>query len=557
MSLRRQIAQNVVRWFARRRTTTQKYGLCHPADKAAHILPTITTRPYIGVLAVLLGSVISTLDSRITVFGLADLRGGVHAGFDEGAWITTAFTVGQMLIGPVSAWLGAVFGVRRVLMISATVFGISNLVLPASPNLGFVLALQMISGLASGTFIPLTIGFVVLNLPAKMVVYGVAAYAMNLELSLNIAASIEGWFCDNWSWHWIFWDTALLTPLMLVCIYFGVPRARINRALLKTADWPGIIYAALGFSLLYAALDQGNRLDWLNSGLVVALLLGGGILLILFVAQELTYDRPWINLRYGATGNIPMLFLLITFFRFAILSTSYIIPQFLTTVQNYRAIEVGGVLMYIALPQFLIAPAAATILRFVEPRLPLAVGFALVGCGCFMAGQLTQDWTGSAFLPSQMVQALGQSIGLTSLVWFFLKHLEPSEIFTFGAILQTGRLFGAQLGAAFIQTFLRVREQVYSNLVGLHVTTGSSATGERLHDYAGAVMARSVGPIEADARATALLAHSVQVQANVLAYIDGFMVIGFAVIGVLLLMLFLRDPASLPKLSESTRIASA
>jgi DHA2 family multidrug resistance protein len=70
-------------------------------------------------------------------------------------------------------------------------------------------------------------------------------------------------------------------------------------------------------------------------------------------------------------------------------------------------------------------------------------------------------------------------------------------------------------------------------------------------------MARSVGPIEADARATALLAHSVQVQANVLAYIDGFMVIGFAVIGVLLLMLFLRDPASLPKLSESTRIASA
>jgi DHA2 family multidrug resistance protein len=69
-------------------------------------------------------------------------------------------------------------------------------------------------------------------------------------------------------------------------------------------------------------------------------------------------------------------------------------------------------------------------------------------------------------------------------------------------------------------------------------------------------MARSVGPIEADARATALLAHSVQVQANVLAYIDGFMVIGFAVIGVLLLMLFLRDPASLPKLSESTRTAS-
>src|ERR1700761_846923 len=170
-----------------------------------------------------------------------------------------------MLLGAVSAWLALRFVVRRFLMMFATVFGTSNLVLPASPNLGFVLALQMISGLASGTFIPLTIGFVVLNLPAKMVVYGVAAYAMNLELSLNIAASIEGWFCDNWSWHWIFWDTALLAPIMLVCIWFGVPRIPINRALLKTADWTGILYASLGFSVLYAALDQGNRLDWLNS----------------------------------------------------------------------------------------------------------------------------------------------------------------------------------------------------------------------------------------------------------------------------------------------------
>jgi MFS transporter, DHA2 family, multidrug resistance protein len=535
-------ARDIVRRITWRGTARSADTLCHPADMAAQSRPIIAARPYIGVLAVLVGTVISTLDSRITVFGLADVRGAVHASFDEGAWIPTALTVGQMLIGPVSAWLGAVFGVRRVLMISATVLGISNLLLPFSPSVGFVLGFQLISGLASGTFIPLTIGFVVQNLPARMVVYGVAAYSMNLELSLNIAASIEGWFCDNWSWQWIFWDTSLLTPVMVACIHFGMPRQPINRELLKTADWAGILFAALGFSLLYAALDQGNRLDWLNSGLINALLLGGALLLVAFIVQELTSPRPWINLRYAAAGNIPLLFLLITFFRFTILSTTYIIPQFLTTVENYRAIEVGGVLLYIALPQFLIAPLVATILRFVEPRLPLALGFALIGCGCFMAGQLTQQWVGDDFLPSQIVQAMGQSLGLTSLVWFFRKHLEPSQALTFGAILQTGRLFGAQLGSAFIQTFVRVREQVYSNLVGQHVTIGSFATSQRLQDYAQAVTSRSVGPAEANARATALLAQSVQIQSNVLAYIDGFMVVGFAVIGVLLTMLLLRDP---------------
>jgi len=524
--------------------------LCHPADKAAQTAPAITTRPFIGVLAVLLGSIISTLDSRITTFGLADVRGAVHAGFDEGAWITTAFTVGQMLIGPVSAWLGMVFGPRRVLMISSAVFALSNLILPFSPDLRFVLAFQMISGLASGTFIPLTIGFVVQNLPAQLMAYGVAAYAMNVELSLNIAASIEGWFSDYWSWKWIFWDTALLAPLMMVCVHFGMPRQRVNRELLKTADWGGILYASVGFSLLYAALDQGNRLDWLNSGLVNALLLGGGLLLVAFVVYELTHDRPWINLRFAIRGNFPLLLSFVVFFRFVILSTSYIIPQYLTTVQGYRAMEIGDVLMWIALPQLVLAPMVATTLRFVDARLLMALGFALVGAACFMAGQLTHDWVGRDFLPSQIVQAVGQSLGFTSLVWFALKHLEPSEVLTFGAMVQTARLFGGELGSAFMQTFIRVREQVYSNLIGLHVTTGSLLTDERLQDYARAVSGRSSGQTEANARATALLARSVQSQAYVLAYIDGFMILGFAVIGALLLMLLLRNPPAQPELPE-------
>jgi DHA2 family multidrug resistance protein len=258
VSTTRHIAGGLVQSISGRSADAPVHSLCHPADRAAQPRRIITTRPLVGVLAVLLGAVIATLDSRLTTFGLADVRGAVHAGFDEGAWITTAFTVGQMLIGPISVWLGLVFGPRRVLMISGAIFAISNLLLPFSPDLFFVLAFQTVSGLASGTFIPLTIGFVIQNLPPRLVVYGVAAYAMNLELSLNIAASIEGWFSDDWSWKWIFWDTALLAPLMLVCVHFGMPRQATNRALVKTADWWGILYASVGFSLIYAALVRAS-----------------------------------------------------------------------------------------------------------------------------------------------------------------------------------------------------------------------------------------------------------------------------------------------------------
>jgi MFS transporter, DHA2 family, multidrug resistance protein len=110
------------------------------------------------------------------------------------------------------------------------------------------------------------------------------------------------------------------------------------------------------------------------------------------------------------------------------------------------------------------------------------------------------------------VQAFGQSIGLTSLIWRNLQHLDPSRVLNFGAVLQTGRLFGAEIGAAFVETIIRVREQVLWNYIWLHVTTGSLITDSRL-DYAQAVAGRSVGPPDAAARATELLGHSVQVQA--------------------------------------------
>ena len=217
-----------------------------------------------------------TLGSRVTTFGLADLRGGLSVGFDEGAWITTSFGVGQMLIGVCSTYLGAVFGARRVLLLGIVLFFTTSLLGPLSPNLPAFLVMHFLGGVGSGTFIPLTISFILRSLPARLVVYGVAVYAMNSELSQNVAASLEGWYSDHWSWHWIDWQYCVVLPVMFVCVSFGMPRDAVNMALVRQLDWPGLAYAAIGFSLLYAGLDQGNRLDWSGNGLIVGLLLAGG-----------------------------------------------------------------------------------------------------------------------------------------------------------------------------------------------------------------------------------------------------------------------------------------
>ena len=89
---------------------------------------------------------------------------------------------------------------------------------------------------------------------------------------------------------------------------------------------------------------------------------------------------------------------------------------------------------------------------------------------------------------------------------------------------------------------MRVREQVASNLLGLHVQANGALVTERLTAYAGAVQARSDGPADAAARAASLLGSAVRQQASVLSYIDGFTVMTFTVIGMLGLAALLREP---------------
>ena len=200
-------------------------------------------RPYVGLVGVLLGATMSTLGSRATTFGLADLRGGLHAGFDEGAWITTSFGVGQMLIGVASPYLGAVFGVRRVLLIGIITFFVASLLGPLSPNLTAFLTAQFLAGIGSGTFIPLTISYILRNLPTRLVIYGMALYAMNSELSQNVAASLEGWYSDHLSWRCIDWQYCCALPLMFVCIWYGVPKESAPRESALRSSMPDSIKA--------------------------------------------------------------------------------------------------------------------------------------------------------------------------------------------------------------------------------------------------------------------------------------------------------------------------
>src|SRR5579864_7573010 len=127
-----------------------------------------------------------------------------------------------------------------------------------------------------------------------MVMWGIAAYAFRFVFSQNIAGAVEGWYSETGHWQWIFWQSAVLTPVMIALVVIAMPRRPIDRVLLSRTDWVGVVYGGIGFGLIYAGLDQGNRLDWFNSGMVCGLLLGGATLVFAFFVREARAPYPLI-----------------------------------------------------------------------------------------------------------------------------------------------------------------------------------------------------------------------------------------------------------------------
>src|SRR5216684_2671109 len=499
--------------------------------------------PVLGVVAVMLGAFISSLNTKITTFGLADIRGALGLGFDDGSWISTVFGAAQMVVTPAAAWLSTVLSTRRILLWTGTIFAAASLPPPFVHDYNTLIALQIVRGLTVGAFIPAALGFVLRSLAPQWWIWGISAYAFRFVFSQNIAGALEGWYSETGNWEWIFWQNVVLTPVMLALVLIAMPRRPIDRDSLHRTDWVGIIFSGIGFGLIYAGLDQGNRLDWLSSGIVTGLLLAGSLLVVTFLVHEARTEYPLIHLRIMVRRNVAVPALLISIYGFGSMATGFVLPDYLTRIQGLRDLQIGDTLNWIALPQIVLVPLVSLLLKRIDARLVLVFGFAMIAIGSWMDTGLTHDWAGDDFLPSQCVEAVGLAFAITALITYAISHITPAQAAAIAATIQIARLFGSEVGSAVIQTFVRVREQTYSNLIGLHLVGGSAAAEGVATQLAGPFGSRPTGLGDPAAQGLGMLAARVQHEAYVLAYIDAFWLVAWvSLLGILFLLLLRRSP---------------
>jgi len=516
-----------------------------PADDISHgpvSLGGMSPRPLCAVAAVLLGSFFTNFDTALITFGIADLRGAFSLTFDEGAWVRTASVGAQIFVAPAIAWLATAFGLRRVLAIPSLIYAIVCFSIPFARNYPILMTLSILHGLLLGTFVPATFMIIFRHLPEKWWLWAITIYAARVGFTLDTSPSVLGFYVDNLQWEWLYWEGALIAPLMALLVFLGTPPTAIDRDLAQTADWGGMLLLGTSLSMIYAGLDQGDRLNWLQSGVVVGLLLAGAVLFVAFLINEAVVRQPWAHIGVLFNRNIGICLTIVLLYTLTSVSNSTLVPTFLATVASLRPEQSGELMLwYGAVPTLAWTPICVVLLRHFDARLVLLSGLAAFAAASLMGTGLTYEWSLADFVAITVLQSVGQVFTLTAAIITMVSNLDRSRATAFAAYIQIMRVCGVEIGVALIGTWLRVREQIHSNYLGLHVADSAANVAALLNSLANNFMRN--GPGVAHDRALQLLSDTIAREANVLAFIDGFwLCLWLAVAGLLLVGLLTRAP---------------
>lgn len=528
------------------------------AQATSRAVPTdLSKSPLLGILGVIMGAGIVTLTGRMLSLGLPDLKGHLGIGFDDGAWISSSFNVALMFIGPFTVYLGGLMGPRRILFFAAASFTVICIFIPFIHNYSLLITALVLAGLASGTFYPLTLTFALRNIPLRFLPFTLALYATFVDGAVNIAPALYGWYRDHLSSHWMFWNSAMLTPIMMFCIYYGVAATPAGKRSSAAPSFAGVLYASAGFAMLFAALDQGERLDWWRSGLFTALFLGGSLFLLCALVRRLRSPNPLVDLPYLRKWNTLLLGIALILFRFCLLTTILLVPQSLA-MHGFEADQIGPAIIWTAIPQLFIACVAALLLlaKF-DSRLLLSLGFTFMALASCLNAGLTSAWSASNYYRTELLMGVGQSFAFVGVVSTIVLQgifsgglSKPQWILTFSAFFHVVRLFGGQLGASFMGYFIPQREKIHSNLLGLHVQRGNWITEGNIRSLTAGLSSKSSSMTGAAGRAVALISGRLRLQAYTLTITDGFYLVAWAcVLGLVVIALMRKSPLNYGDLS--------
>ena len=499
--------------------------------------------------SVSIGAIMATIDASIVNVALPQIRGEIGANIDQMTALATSFAIAQVIVMPLTAFLGRFLGQKRVYLFCLGLFIVGSALCGISRTLTQLVVSRTLQGLGAGALMPSQMTILRQTFPRKEQGMAMAVVGMVITFGPAVGPTLGGWIVDNWSWPWIFYinlPIGLLGIAMSSRFVHEPEDIRAHNALhaarmRRDFDWLGIVLLSVGLASLQYVLEQGNRNDWFDSPMITTLTCVAVVGLVGFVYTELRAPAPAVNLRLFRDPVFASATLLAAVMFSSLMAGMFLLPVFMQELLGFTALKSGMALLPRALVMMVVTPIVGRIYNHVSPRLLVAVGVTCVAVGCWQMGSFTLETSQSGVIGVLVLQGFGFSclfVPLATLALSFVPRVQISDATGLNAVV---RQFGGSAGLAIYGTLLTqhgVRARAH---LSEFVTAYQPGVTERLAAMTRAFMMRGMDALTAKTAALQALSGLVARQGAVIAFEHIFALTGIALGCTLPLVLLLRQ----------------
>jgi DHA2 family multidrug resistance protein len=470
-------------------------------------------------------AILEVVDVTIVNVALPHMQGNLGATLSEIGWVSTAYSIANVIVLPLSAWLGLRFGKKRYFVFSLVAFTLASIMCGLASNLSMLIIGRIIQGLGGGGLLAKGQALMFETFPREEQAKASMIFTLGIISGPAIGPALGGYLTDQFGWRWIFFiNVPLGIMAIFMCSTFLIPDDPAARRA-NAVDWLGILYLAVGLGSLQTVLEQGQEDDWFSSVFIQRMTILSIVGMALFVWQELRIAYPAVDLRVLRYRSLVAGSLLSLIVGMGLYGTMFVVPIFAQNQLGYSPTETGLLLVPGALASALATFMVVRLMKIGPPRLIIAAG-ALIMIGVMLAFTDINTNTGSDQLFWPLIWR-----GLGTMMMFFplsiatLGALPRKDISSGSGFFSLTRQLGGSIGIAGITTLVSKQQFVHRAELVYNISDLNPAYRDRVNS--GAAYLNTMSPLSADPvalhlQSVTLIDQSVNVQAALLSYRDVF-----------------------------------
>lgn len=454
-------------------------------------------------------------------------------------WLLTGYMLVNGILIPLSAFLIERFGVRLLFLIAMFCFTIGALICSVAPNFSIMLTGRLIQAVGGGVLSPLVMSVILYIFPPEMRGKGMGLFGLAMMFAPAVGPTLSGWVVQNYDWHLLFSGMIPLGILVLIIAFFKLKN--IEEPKYIKMDYFGTFTSLTGVGLLLYGLTEAGSKGWTDIA-VLAYLVVGLVLVIVFVLQQLQSETPMLDMRVFKYSMFSLSTIINVFLTASMFAGMILLPIYLQNLRGFSPLESGLLMLPGALVMMIMSPVSGTLFDKIGPR-PLAIiGMIITTVTTFEFTKLTLDSTYSFIMILYMLRFFGMSLLMMPIMTAGMNQL-PQDLNKHGtAMSNTLRQISGSIGTSLITTIFTNRSTSHFASYTDQMDTTNAGFMDSFNTLVHKIADSAHLPLaQAQSQAVSQLAGQAKLQSTVMGINDAFFWTSIISAVALVLSVFLRD----------------